>query len=55
MADVPIEDVILQLFDVKGLLFGDFTVRTGESSPVYIDMRVIWSYPNLVVSWCITT
>lgn len=46
---MSIEEIILNLFEVEGIKFGDFVVRTGEHSPVYIDMRVIWSYPKLVV------
>ena len=44
-----LEEVILRLYDVEGLKFGSFTMRTGEVTPVYIDMRVIWSYPDIVV------
>ena len=49
MAALSIEDTICKLFDVDGLKFGKFTMRTGEMSPVYVDMRVIWSYPDIVV------
>ena len=47
---LTLSELILELFDVEGLKFGSFTMRTGEVTPVYIDMRVIWSYPKLVVS-----
>ena len=50
MATYTMEELVLRLFEVSGLKFGNFTVRTGETSPVYIDMRVIWSYPDIVVS-----
>ena len=46
---LSLKDTILKLFDVDGLKFGSFVMRTGEISPFYIDMRVIWSYPDLVV------
>ena len=46
---ITLPELILELYDVGGLKFGSFTVRTGEVTPVYIDMRVIWSYPKLVV------
>jgi len=42
-------EVVVKLFDVGGLKFGNFTMRNGELTPVYIDMRVLWSYPDLVV------
>ena len=44
-----LEDTILKLYDVGGIKFGEFKMRTGEMSPVYVDMRVIWSYPDIVV------
>ena len=44
-----LEELVLRLYDVEGLKFGSFTMRTGEVTPVYIDMRVIWSYPDIVV------
>ena len=47
---LTLSQLILELYDVQGLKFGSFTMRTGEVTPVYIDMRVIWSYPKLVVS-----
>ena len=47
---MSLEEIVLCLYDVQGLKFGDFVMRTGEHSPVYIDMRVMWSYPKLVVS-----
>ncbi len=51
MSSLSLDDLILELYNVEGLKFGSFTVRTGEVTPVYIDMRVIWSYPHLVVSF----
>ena len=47
---LTLEEVVLKLYDVEGLKFGSFTMRTGEVTPVYIDMRVMWSYPDIVVS-----
>ena len=47
---LSLQELVLRLFDVNGLKFGRFVMRTGEVTPVYIDMRVIWSYPELVVS-----
>ena len=52
--DVRIEMLVVQLFNVNGLKFGEFFMRNGEVSPVYIDMRVIWTYPDIIVSNMIT-
>ena len=49
-AKLSLSDLILEMYNVNGLKFGSFTMRTGEVTPVYIDMRVIWSYPKIVVS-----
>ena len=46
-----LQETIVNIYNVGGLKFGQFQVRTGEYSPVYIDMRVIWSYPQIVVSF----
>ena len=49
-----LDEFVVKLFDVEGLKFGDFVMRTGEHTPVYIDMRVIWSYPDLVVIFLVS-
>jgi len=49
---MTLEQLTLRLFEVEGLKFGSFTMRTGEVSPVYVDMRVIWSYPDIVKAVC---
>jgi hypothetical protein len=43
------EQIVLKMYDVGGFKFGGYTMRTGEVTPVYIDMRIVWSYPDLVV------
>lgn len=36
------------LIDIQIIQFGEFTLRCGEISPIYIDCRAIISYPQLV-------
>jgi uridine monophosphate synthetase len=43
----PHTDLILQLFDVGCILFGNYVQSSGETFPYYIDLRKIISNPQL--------
>jgi uridine monophosphate synthetase len=43
----PYQDLILQLYDIGCILFGDFVQASGATFPYYIDLRTIISNPQV--------
>jgi uridine monophosphate synthetase len=47
LAQHPYQDLILQLYDIGCILFGNFVQASGATFPYYIDLRKIISNPQL--------
>lgn len=45
-----LKSLAIKLHEIDAIKFGTFLTKSGLESPIYFDLRVIISYPDVMVS-----